>query len=62
LSSEEELILLQVNKTTQDRDVLADNGRKNDTPFRPDDEEWIGDHPALHDGAGLQALDDTHIE
>ena len=42
-------------------DALADTGRETDHPVRMDDKEWLDDHPALQDGARLQALDAKHI-
>ena len=37
-------------------DALADQGRESDQLVTTDEEEWINDHPALQDGARLQAL------
>ena len=42
-------------------DALADEGRESDSQVEVDEEEWIRDHPALQDGARLQALDARHI-
>lgn len=42
-------------------DALANTGRESDTPMVIDnDEGWLNNHPALHDGARLQAQ--THAE
>jgi len=41
-------------------DALANAGRENDSLMRTDEEKWIDDHPALQDGARLQALDARH--
>jgi hypothetical protein len=41
-------------------DELADKGRDQNTPVEQDDEEWIDVHPALQNGARLQALEAKH--
>ena len=38
-------------------DALADTGRDSNSPLRLDDDDWIDSHPALQDGARLQALE-----
>jgi len=38
-------------------DALANAGRENESLMRMDNENWIDNHPALQDGARLQALD-----
>ena len=42
-------------------DALADEGREGDQIAAPDEDEWINSHPALQDGARLQALSAKHI-
>ena len=37
-------------------DALANEGREDDSKMRVDEDEWIDHHPALQDGARLQAL------
>lgn len=41
-------------------DALADTGREQGLAMRIDDKDWIEGHPALQDGARLQALDAKH--
>ena len=41
-------------------DCLADLGRASDLEFIPDDEQWVQNHPALQDGARLQAIETKH--
>jgi len=41
-------------------DALADTGREQELMMRNENEEWIDRHPALQDGARLQALDAEH--
>jgi len=36
-------------------DALADEGREQDIPVEMDSEEWLDGHPAIQDGARLQA-------
>lgn len=36
-------------------DTLANAGRESNTRFEVDKEGWVNNHPALHDGATLQA-------
>ena len=42
-------------------DELANEGRESAQKFENDDEEWVADHPALQDGARLQALEAKHM-
>ena len=42
-------------------DALANNGRENDFQVEIDEEEWLNEHPALQDGARLQALEINHM-
>ena len=42
-------------------DELADTGREGDPTVTQDEDEWIDNHPALQDGARLQALSTKHI-
>src|SRR5258706_6008190 len=41
-------------------DALADTGREQGNMMTANDEEWTDRHPALQDGARLQALDAKH--
>ena len=41
-------------------DALANEGRESETQMTKDDEEWLCNHNALHDGARLQALEARH--
>ena len=41
-------------------DALADEGRELDIPVEMDSEEWLDGHPAIQDGAGLQAVEAKH--
>jgi hypothetical protein len=41
-------------------DELADTGREQEVPVEQDEEEWIDAHPALQNGARLQALEARH--
>jgi len=41
-------------------DALADEGREQDVPVEMDSEEWLDGHPAIQDGARLQALEAKH--
>ena len=41
-------------------DMLADTGREQDISVALDEEEWLEGHPALQDGARLQALEAMH--
>ena len=41
--------------------ALANEGRISDLIMRVDDENWVGGHAALQDGARLQALEAKHI-
>ena len=42
-------------------DALADAGRDNNSSVRLDEDEWIDSHPALQDGARLQALEASNM-
>jgi len=42
-------------------DEPANEGRESNLIMRVDDEDWIENHPALQDGARLQALEAKHI-
>ena len=41
-------------------DALADEGREQDVPVEMDSKEWLDRHPAIQDGARLQALEAKH--
>ena len=41
-------------------DALADTGRERNISVALDDKEWLDGHPALQDGARLQALEAMH--
>ena len=42
-------------------DALADAGRGNSSTVRLDEDDWIDSHPALQNGARLQALEASHM-
>ena len=42
-------------------DTPADEGRNSNTQMDMEEEEWYDNHPALQDGAGLQALEAKHM-
>ena len=42
-------------------DALADEGRNSNSQMVMDEEEWYDNHPALQDGARLQALEAKHM-
>lgn len=43
-------------------DAPANAGRESNTVIEPDEEDWLNNHPALHDGARLQTLEAKHMD